>query len=105
MSLEFITLTRHRPDIGVLPDLVSADLRVRGSCVFDPEARLLLRVEEPVLVSVPDEPQRLLDRAVETPVWWTELRTATNPPTAEKLAQQCADELASRYDGTVWSSR
>ncbi|MDL4772592.1 hypothetical protein [Actinomadura xylanilytica] len=104
MSRELVVLTRERPDLAVLPDLVGGrGLSVGGAYVFDAGDRLLVRVREPILVMVPGEVERLLDTDVEAPVWWTDVRAAADLAEARMVARHCAEQLASRHDGTVWS--
>lgn len=106
MSRELVVLTRERPDLDAFPALVfsvDAELRVFGTCVFDTQDRLLVRVQEPVLIKVPGEVERLLGTTAEPPFWWLELRAASDPVEAKWIARHCADALATRHDGTVWS--
>ncbi|MFI0484007.1 hypothetical protein [Actinomadura sp. 9N215] len=85
MSRELIVLSPHRPEVG-------------ERYLFDPQGRLLVRIQEPVLVPVPGEVERLLGTPSPTPVWWTELHTAADSPEAEQLARDCAERLG----GTIW---
>ncbi|MEU9023581.1 hypothetical protein [Actinomadura sp. NPDC048394] len=100
MSRELIVLTSEKPTLD-LQVLASLPLHVTGNYVFDAEDRLLLRVQEPVLISVPGETERLLGIESATPVWWTEIHIATASPEADHLAQRCAETL----DGTIWTAR
>lgn len=100
MSRELIVLTSEKPSLD-LPALVAPPLYTAGNDVFDAEDRLLLRVHEPVLISVPGETERLLGIDSATPVWWTEIHIATASREADHLAQRCTDTL----DGTIWTAR
>ncbi|WP_131739242.1 hypothetical protein [Actinomadura roseirufa] len=106
MSRELVVLSREQPDLDVLTELVAAsgeaDLKVGGRYVFDAQDRLLLRIRQPVLVAVPGEVERLLGIPANEPVWWVELQAAVTPA-AERIAHHCAEGLAARHDGTVWS--
>jgi hypothetical protein len=99
MSRELIVLTPEKPEPD-LPALVSAPLRAAGHYVFDAEDRLLLRVEEPILISIPGEVERLLGIGSPSPVWWTEIHAAAASPEARRLAERCAESL----NGTVWTT-
>ncbi|MWA07193.1 hypothetical protein F8568_044030 [Actinomadura sp. LD22] len=95
-----IVLTSEKPTLD-LQALVSPPLHAAGNDVFDAEDRLLLRVREPVLISVPGEPERLLGIDAATPVWWTEIHIAAASAEARHLAQRCTETL----DGTTWADR
>ena len=99
MSRELIVLTSEKPSLD-LQALISPPLQAAGNDVFDAEGRLLLRVQEPVLISIAGEAERLLGIDSPTPVWWTEIHTATASPEAHHLAQRCAETL----NGTIWTA-
>ncbi|MFB4296342.1 hypothetical protein [Actinomadura sp. NTSP31] len=99
MSRELIVLTARKPDLD-LQALATPPFQVAGNYVFDSEDRLLLRVQDPVLVSVPGETERLLGIESATPVWWTEIHAATDSPEADHLAHRCAETL----NGTIWTA-
>ncbi|MFC0041472.1 hypothetical protein [Actinomadura rayongensis] len=103
MSREWVVLTRDRPDLTDLPALLGDDLTAEAGCVFDTGDRLLVRLTAPVLVPVPGETERLLGISFACPAWWTEIRSAAGIDAAEKAARRCADGLAQRHSGTVWS--
>ncbi|MBO2464407.1 hypothetical protein [Actinomadura violacea] len=100
MSRELIVLTTDKPSLD-LQALASPPLRAARDYVFDAEDRLLLRVREPVLVSVPGEAERLLGIDSAAPVWWTEIHIATDSPEAHHLAQRCAETI----NGTIWTAQ
>jgi hypothetical protein len=100
MSRELIVLTAEKPSLD-LPALAPSPLQATGNDVFDAEGRLLLRVQEPVLITVAGEVERLLGIDAAVPVWWTEIHTATASPDAHHLARRCAETL----DGTIWTAR
>jgi hypothetical protein len=68
--------------------------------------RVLVTVQEPVLVPVAGEVARLLDAGVamvvSTPVWWVEVRAANAPESATDLAHRFTDALVARLGGVVW---
>ncbi|MEU6746172.1 hypothetical protein ABZ914_08110 [Spirillospora sp. NPDC046719] len=100
MSRELIVLTSEKPSLD-LPALAPPPLYSAGNNVFDAEGRLLLRVQEPVLVTIAGEVERLLGIDSAVPVWWTEIHAATTAPEARHLAERCAETL----DGTIWTAR
>ncbi|MFD0691772.1 hypothetical protein [Actinomadura fibrosa] len=107
MSRALVVLAKRRPDMADLPELVGSSggtgLKMGGTYVFDAQDRLLVRVREPILVVVPGEVERLLEADVREPVWWVELHAAADIAEAERIARHCADGIAARSDGTVWS--
>ncbi|WP_242900648.1 hypothetical protein [Actinomadura terrae] len=107
MSRELVVLSPEEPDLDALPALVASSgiqgLEVGGPYVFDSRDRLLLRLRDAMLITVPGEVERLLSTPVQGPVWWLDLHAAASPPEALHLAQHCARELAARHNGTVWS--
>lgn len=104
MSRELVVLAPERPDLTILPEFIGDEFKMVGLYVFDTTDHLLVRIQEPVLVSVPGEAERLLDTDVPAPVWWVEIRAATDPPHARLVASRCAERLADRHGGTVWSA-
>ncbi|MFC6882888.1 MULTISPECIES: hypothetical protein [Actinomadura] len=104
MSRELIVLTPERPDLTVLPEFIGEELKMVGLYVFDTADHLLVRIREPMLVSVPGETERLLDTDVPAPAWWVEIRAAADPPHARLVASRCAERLADCHGGTVWSA-
>ncbi|MGY1580038.1 DUF6177 family protein [Streptomyces sp. MN13] len=112
MTKDVIALTPTMPDLRTLlaglyaggPDLgvnTLADGAVVQLCA--PDGRPLVSVEAPVLVQVPGEIARLLQRpAPDGPVWWTEARASTAVPEAGRLAGSFAGRLATVLGGTVW---
>ncbi|MUN40791.1 hypothetical protein [Actinomadura litoris] len=106
MSRELVVLSQEEPDLDALPALVASSgiqgLDVGGPYIFDSHDRLLLRVQDATLITVPGEVERLLSAPAREPVWWVELHAAASPPEAFHLARHCARELATRHNGTVW---
>ncbi|RSN48370.1 MULTISPECIES: hypothetical protein [Actinomadura] len=102
MSRELIVLSPRRPDVDALR---VPGLDIRNAYVFDEREQLLVRIDVPVLVPVAGEVERLLGVPVTGPVWWVELRAAAGSTHAAEVLRRCADELAARHDGTVWSAR
>ncbi|MDL4820348.1 hypothetical protein [Actinomadura opuntiae] len=100
MSRELIVLTARKPELD-LRALALPPLHTAGNYVFDSEDRLLLRIQEPTLISVPGETERLLGIESTTPVWWTEIHAATDSPEANDLAHRCAETL----NGTIWTAQ
>ncbi|MFE9093652.1 DUF6177 family protein [Streptomyces sp. NPDC007264] len=112
MTKDVIALTPTMPDLRTLlaglyaggPDLVvgtMADGAVVQLCA--PDGRPLVSVEAPILVQVPGEVARLLDRPVpDGPVWWTEARASTTVAEAARLAGSFAGRLATVLGGIVW---
>ncbi|MGW2235393.1 DUF6177 family protein [Streptomyces sp. NPDC001759] len=112
MTKDVIALTPKMPDLNTLlaglyaggPALgvnTTADGAVVQLCA--PDGRPLVSVEAPILVQVPGETARLLDRPVaDGPVWWTEARASTAVAEAGRLAGSFAGRLATVLGGTVW---
>ncbi|MBT2369232.1 hypothetical protein J7E88_28945 [Streptomyces sp. ISL-10] len=61
-------------------------------------------VEVPVLVQVPGEVRRLLgaEARAEEPVWWTEVRAASDVSEARRLAGSTAGRLTTLLGGSTW---
>jgi len=122
MSRDIVALVRNMPDVPailagvaaaggdllVLPPTAGAVVRL-GDSPDGQTARPLLRVDEPILVSVPGEVARLLGTAVaeqvSTPVWWIEVRVAATPEHAFEAGYRFAVALVDRLDGAVWPTR
>ncbi|WP_018653676.1 hypothetical protein [Actinomadura flavalba] len=114
MSSDLVALVRRQPDVEAVADGMIAmgePLELRGgdtapALLFDRERRLLVSIEEPVLVSVPGEIARLLgpDVAgrVTAPVWWVEIRAAGDVPEAARVARRFAEDLVRWAGGTVY---
>lgn len=112
MTKDVIALTPKMPDLNTLlaglyaggPDLgvnTTADGAVVQLCA--PDGRPLVSIEAPILVQVPGETARLLDRSIiDGPVWWTEARASTAVADAGRLAGSFAGRLATALGGTVW---
>ncbi|MEW2495341.1 DUF6177 family protein [Streptomyces nodosus] len=112
MTKDVIALTPKMPDLNTLlaglyaggPDL-GVNTTAHGAVVqlCAPDGRPLVSVEAPILVHVPGETTRLLDRpAPDGPVWWTEARASTAVAEAGRLAGSFAGRLTTVLGGTVW---
>jgi hypothetical protein len=111
VSGDVVALCRQQPDVAAqLSALLAAGPRLRmrpfGPVLqlFDDDGQRVASVDGPLLVQVPGEVARLLgpDLGVTEPVWWVEIRAATDSPEAERLARQVAEHLAGEQDGVVW---
>ncbi|GAA3969141.1 hypothetical protein GCM10023085_59330 [Actinomadura viridis] len=114
MSSDLVVLARREPDVYAVADGLVAlgePLEVVGGGlqavrVRDAGGRVLVSVEEPVLVETPGEVARLLGPAaaqrVAAPVWWVDVRAVADVPDAVRLARRFADALVHWTGGTVW---
>ncbi|MFD8308297.1 DUF6177 family protein [Streptomyces sp. NPDC059690] len=112
MTKDVIALTPKMPDLNTLlaglyagGPALGVNTTADGAVVQlrAPDGRLLVSVEAPILVQVPGETARLLDRPVaDGPVWWTEARATTAVAEAGRLAGSFAGRLATVLGGTVW---
>jgi hypothetical protein len=88
---------------GGLGVRVAADDLVLQLC--DDRDEPLVSIEEPYLVHVPGEVERLIGSAAAsraaTPVWWLEIRAIRSEP-ARLIARTFGDELARLTGGSVW---
>jgi hypothetical protein len=122
MSIDVIALVPRPPDIpAVLAGMAAAGeellvLEAAGGAAIQlcdapggETVRALLTVEEPILVPIPGEVGRLLGdevgSRVTSPVWWVEVRAASNPEHAADLAHRFAAALRERLGGVVWPTR
>lgn len=110
-SRDVVALCRRRPDVHAeLAALLTAGPQLRARPwgpvlqLLDDDGQRLASVDGPLLVQVPGEVARLLgaDVAVPEPVWWIEIRAATDHPDAAQLARRVAEHLAAGQDGVVW---
>ncbi|MCX4550034.1 MULTISPECIES: DUF6177 family protein [unclassified Streptomyces] len=114
MTKDVIALTPTMPDVwAVLAGLYAGGPGLRVDAAHDgaviqlraPDGRPLVSVEAPFLVQVPGEAERLLGPGSAVPdgsYWWTEVRTSTALPEAERLAGSVAGRLAALLGGTTW---
>ncbi|POM26838.1 hypothetical protein BTM25_12460 [Actinomadura rubteroloni] len=114
MTCDLVALTRRQPDVFAVADGMIAmgePLELRGgdpepTQLFDAEHRLLVSIEDPVLVSVPTEVGRLLGAdvaaRVAAPVWWVEVRASGDVPDATRVARRFADDLVRWAGGIVY---
>jgi hypothetical protein len=118
VSRDVVALAGRMPDAGTLHAAIvaaGADLRAvpyadaTAVQLTDGDGRVLLTLEEPVLVAVPGEVARLLGAEVAAlvpaPVWWIEARAAGTPPEAVDVAYRFAEEVVRRLGGAVWPER
>jgi hypothetical protein len=113
MSCDIVALLSERPDAHVVHEVIltaleqPADVReaMGGLRVHDREGRLVLSIEQPLLVPVAGEAVRLLGpemAQVQAPFWWVDLRSAADVPGALAATRRVADGLARRMGGQVW---
>ena len=114
MSSDVVALVRNEPDIptvveGMIAFGEALELRHGGDKalhLYDREGRLAVSIEEPALVRVPGEAERLLGPEmagrVRVPVWWVEVRAATGVPDAMRVARKFADDIVHWQGGIVW---
>ncbi|MEW2355414.1 hypothetical protein [Spirillospora sp. NPDC029432] len=114
MSSDLVALVRSEPDVYAVADgLVALGEPVelvggpfQAVRVRDQGGRVLVSIEDPVLVEAPGEVARLLGRpAAErfaAPVWWVDVRAVADVPEASRVARRFAEALAHWAGGTVW---
>jgi hypothetical protein len=114
MSRDTVALTRDQPDLGTVLNDVGLQLQLRlgvdtadgDGRVYDEAGQLIVFVSEPVQVYAPGEVERLLGvpSPLRPPLWWVDIRAAVDlGEAAARVARQCADQLAARYGGVVWT--
>jgi hypothetical protein len=113
MTCDIVALLSERPDARVVHEAIvaameqPADVReaMGGLRVHDQDGRLVVSIEQPLLVPVAGEAVRLLGpemAQVPTPFWWVDLRSAADVPGALALTRRVAEGLARRVGGLVW---
>jgi hypothetical protein len=112
MSTDLIALVRRRPDVYAVADGLIAmgePLELRGgepepTRLYDGEGRLLVSIEDPVMVTVHSEIARLLGpefaSRVSAPVFWVEVRAVGDLPDATRIARKFTDALVHYVGGT-----
>jgi len=115
VTCDIVALVRNQPDVRTVIDGMLAfgeDVRMNEldggvTQLYDPEGRLIVSIEVPVLVHVPGEVERLLGPElagrVGSPVWWVDVRAAADLPEADRIARRFADDLVHWRGGTVWA--
>ncbi|MBO2454329.1 hypothetical protein J4573_45090 [Actinomadura barringtoniae] len=114
MSSDLVVLARRRPDVHAIVDGLIAlgeQVEMRGgeprpTLLYDSSRRLLVTIEDPVLVLAPGEVERLLGaefagRVTDT-VWWVDVRAVADIPEAEELARKVAEAFSHYLGGTVY---
>ncbi|KAB2347850.1 MULTISPECIES: hypothetical protein [Actinomadura] len=114
MSCDLVVLARRQPDVHAVIDGMVAlgeAVHIRGgdpkpTLLFDADRRLLVSIEDPVLVAVPGEVGRLLGpefgARAPAPVWWVDVRVVADVPDAERVARKFAEALVHWVGGTVY---
>ncbi|GAA2615760.1 hypothetical protein SMC26_09820 [Actinomadura fulvescens] len=114
MSCDLVVLARRQPDVHAVIDGMVAlgeAVHIRGgdpkpTLLFDADRRLLVSIEDPVLVAVPGEVGRLLGpefgARAPAPVWWVDVRVVADLPDAQRVARKFAEALVHWVGGTVY---
>ncbi|WP_267596002.1 hypothetical protein [Carbonactinospora thermoautotrophica] len=116
MTYDVVALLPSLPDVRDTLEAVIAvggrDFRFASAgndavlCLYDRDGWPVLAVENPFLVQVPGEVERLLGPEVAadapTPTWWVEIRAPSARIGAPELARAFAAALVERVGGVVW---
>ncbi|GAA2426872.1 hypothetical protein GCM10010191_44360 [Actinomadura vinacea] len=112
--MDLAALVRREPDVYAVADglvamgepveLASGDFKAVR--VHDAEGRVLVSIEDPVLVEAPGEVARLLGaeaaQRFTAPAWWVDVRAAADVPDAARVARRFAEALVRWAGGTIW---
>ena len=113
MTYDLVLLLEKMPaDEDLLAALGAAGMElgvraVSGGAVIqlcDDGGDPLVSIDTPMYAQVPGEVERLLGagmRNVPTPVWWVELRAASDEAAARQIAWRYADALVDRLGGQI----
>lgn len=115
MTADVIALVHGEPTNEVLvramlaaaPDLLVGTIADGAALqLFDSDRTLVTTIEQPALIRVPGEAERLLGVAdpPEPPYWWIELHAPTHRADVHPIAHALAEALVQELGGRLWSS-